>query len=490
MDAQKAAEKDAEKAAEKAKQQADDAVRQQEEQKQPATPTPDPESAPAQDPANPAPTPEQEPSKESSEQPIPEQPTPADKQPAAPPPSDQVEQQPAVTPEAPSSSDAAPNTEKAAPALDSAKEATPPAPEVPAQDGEPSKRSQGRVEGEQGGAPAVPDDTAQPAQPPAPPPASDAEAQRLENPIRVAPVRAEEGRRVERTPRLERREGAQVLQQFDDRTVVEFNNNIYVESQDRPRLSRDAREVYYEDLPRRRTRETIVRPNGAQIITIRNRYGDVVQRSRITPDGREVILSYSPDDDREERGDWRDPGDDLPPLRLAIPVNEYIFDDPDAPEDDYYEFLAQPPVERVERTYSIDEVKRSARIRDKLRRIDLDTVTFAFGSADIAEDQVARLENVAKAMQEVLSKNPAETFLIEGHTDAVGSDRANLVLSDRRAEAVAVALTNVFEIPPENMATQGYGERYLKINVQKPEQQNRRVAIRRITPLIAPMASK
>ena len=89
-------------------------------------------------------------------------------------------------------------------------------------------------------------------------------------------------------------------------------------------------------------------------------------------------------------------------------------------------------------------------------------------------------------MQKLLGRNPAETFLIEGHTDAVGSDMANLALSDRRAEAVAAALTDVFEIPPENLTTQGYGEQYLKIKSDGPEEQNRRVAIRRITPLVSP----
>ena len=69
-------------------------------------------------------------------------------------------------------------------------------------------------------------------------------------------------------------------------------------------------------------------------------------------------------------------------------------------------------------------------------------------------------------MQKLLEKNPAETFLLEGHTDAVGSDNANLALSDKRAEAVAEALTNVFDIPPENLATQGYGEQYLKVNTR------------------------
>ena len=92
-------------------------------------------------------------------------------------------------------------------------------------------------------------------------------------------------------------------------------------------------------------------------------------------------------------------------------------------------------------------------------------------------------------MQKLLEKNPAETFLLEGHTDAVGSDNANLALSDKRAEAVAEALTNVFDIPPENLATQGYGEQYLKVNTQEREPENRRVAIRRVTSLVAPVAS-
>lgn len=328
-----------------------------------------------------------------------------------------------------------------------------------------------------------------PATPPVAPPKSDADVQQELAPVKIEPVQTEKGVRTKERRRDERPDDVQVIKQFDNRTIVEVNNNIFVESSDRPRMSRNAQDVYYEDLPRNRTRETIIRENGIQIITVRNRYGDVIQRSRLMPDGREVVLSYAPDYDREERIVWRDPGDDLPPLRLTIPVREYIMDAEEVPEEEVYEFFAQPPVERVERLYSIDEVKRSARIRDKVRRVDLDTITFPFGSAEIGEDQIARIESVAKAMAQTLKKNPAETFLIEGHTDAVGSDQANLVLSDKRAESVAQALTNVFDIPPENMATQGYGESYLKIKSDGPEQQNRRVAIRRITPLVAPLAS-
>jgi outer membrane protein OmpA-like peptidoglycan-associated protein len=374
----------------------------------------------------------------------------------------------------PAAQQVAPSPEHAAPVLDSDKPA-------PVREGkERGKDGKSRVAKE---TPATPGETA------VAPPKSDAEVQQKLAPVTIKPALSEKGTRTKEHPRDERPDDVQVIKKFGTRTVVGIDNDVYVESSDRPRMSHGAKDVYYEDLPRNRTRETITRDNGARIVTIRNRYGDVVQRSHVMPNGREVVLSYSADDDRDERRQWRDPGDDLPPLRLRIPTREYILDADEAPQEEVYEFFEQPPVERVERTYSIDEVKRSARIRDKIRRVDLDTITFPFGSAVIAEDQISRIEGVAKAMAQTLKKNPAETFLIEGHTDAVGSDQANLVLSDERAESVAQALTNVFGIPPENMATQGYGERYLKIKSEEPERQNRRVAIRRITPLVAPMAS-
>jgi hypothetical protein len=52
-----------------------------------------------------------------------------------------------------------------------------------------------------------------------------------------------------------------------------------------------------------------------------------------------------------------------------------------------------------------------------------------------------------------IAANPSEVFLIEGHTDAVGSDVDNLSLSDRRAEAVALVLSQQFGVPPENLTT-------------------------------------
>jgi outer membrane protein OmpA-like peptidoglycan-associated protein len=280
-----------------------------------------------------------------------------------------------------------------------------------------------------------------------------------------------------------------VIERVENRTVLEVGDQLIVRGDDRPRLRRDSEEVFYDNLARDRVRETITRPGGVRIVTIYNRYGDIIQRSRVGRDGREYILVYAPElEDDAPRPGLVDVGYELPPMRLRIPVSDYIIDTSSEPDRDFYEFLSEPPVERVERVYSIDEVKHSARLRDKVRRIDLDTITFATGSAEVPMSQARTLRSVAEAMQKVLDKDPGETFLIEGHTDAVGADKPNLVLSDERAESVASLLTEVYGVPPENLQTQGYGERFLKVRTDAAEQQNRRVTIRRVTTLVRPMA--
>jgi outer membrane protein OmpA-like peptidoglycan-associated protein len=70
---------------------------------------------------------------------------------------------------------------------------------------------------------------------------------------------------------------------------------------------------------------------------------------------------------------------------------------------------------------------------------------------------------IADGINRAIAANPSEVFLIENHTDAVGSDIDNLSLSDRRAESVALVLSQQFGVPPENLTTQGYGAHYLKI---------------------------
>ncbi|GAJ91113.1 OmpA family protein [Agrobacterium rhizogenes] len=330
------------------------------------------------------------------------------------------------------------------------------------------------------------------------PPTSDAEAQRAaggqqQPPVKMEAVTSEQGRRMDGRPNFTAPGGTtvQTIINQDNRTIVNVDNNYVVRHDDTERFVRGGERPTYEQLPRDRYRETIDQPDGDRIITVRNRYGDIIQRSRVDADGREYVLFYSPELEQQPDHDdyFRDPGDSLPPMRLLIPLSQYIIDTGTERDSDYYDFLREPPVEPVERIYSVNEVRYSARIRDKVRRIDLDTITFATGSAEIPMSQASTLRGVADAIGQIIKKDPTETFLIEGHTDAVGSAESNLILSDQRAESVAKVLSDVYGVPPENLVTQGYGEQYLKVNTQGPEQENRRVTIRRITALVRPVAS-
>ena len=368
--------------------------------------------------------------------------------------------------------------------------------------------------------------------------ASDARVQQLSEPVEVPSITAEQGERIEaptsgtsqttindnsttnnststttnnttvnnttvvQETRTELPPGAEVVERVGDRDILSIVGAgvagavvggaaaYFIRGNDDDRIAVDAEERYYERLSGGRTRQTVVRPNGIQVVTITNRYGDVIQRSRVLPDGREVVLFYDPYQDGAERPDYYyDPAADLAPVVLTIPEDQYIVDVAEPDEELYYRTIVAPPVETVERIYSIDEVRRSERIRDKVRRIDLNTINFAFGSAAIEQSEVDDLQAVADAIARVIKENPAETFLVEGHTDAVGSEIANLALSDRRAEAVASALSQYFDVPPENLITQGYGEQNLKVKTQAANAENRRVTLRRITALVKPVAT-
>jgi outer membrane protein OmpA-like peptidoglycan-associated protein len=77
-----------------------------------------------------------------------------------------------------------------------------------------------------------------------------------------------------------------------------------------------------------------------------------------------------------------------------------------------------------------------------------------------------------------LSSNPQTKVLIEGHTDARGSEDYNIGLSDRRARAVSTALES-HGIAADQIQTLGRGKAYPVASNDTPEgrQQNRRVEI-------------
>jgi outer membrane protein OmpA-like peptidoglycan-associated protein len=125
--------------------------------------------------------------------------------------------------------------------------------------------------------------------------------------------------------------------------------------------------------------------------------------------------------------------------------------------------------------------------RRDLRRIapsvDIQSINFAFGSDRIPRDQFWKVKRIAVAMRRILRRNRHEVFLIEGHTDAVGSYASNLALSERRALSLARQLAR-FGVPHRAMETIGYGEEDLLVQTQREDWRNRRVTLRRITDFI------
>jgi OOP family OmpA-OmpF porin len=233
------------------------------------------------------------------------------------------------------------------------------------------------------------------------------------------------------------------------------------------------------------TRTVVIRPDGTQVISVVGRDGQLLRRIRRDQRGREIIIidnSY-----RGPRGRGGGFGGfyvDLAPPVVRIPYNRYIVDAEEAPPELIYDTLIAPPVERIERRYTLDEIRYSPTVRQRMPSIDVNSITFETGSWEIPPDQAAKLQVIADGLNRAIERNPREVFLIEGHTDAVGNDVDNLSLSDRRAESAATLLTQQFGVPAENLTSQGYGEQYLKEPIDGPSEINRRVTIRNITPLL------
>lgn len=279
--------------------------------------------------------------------------------------------------------------------------------------------------------------------------------------------------------------GLAIIEEPDARTIVRRGDRAFVRHFDRERLRRSARELRRE----RRRDGTILIVNigfdGFEIHTIEDDYGRILRRYRRYPDGREVVIidnrRYY---ERRRKDRFFDAVVALALPIITIPLTQYIVDYDRASEDEIYDALMAPPIDTLPRRYALEEVRQSHALRERMRRVDLDTINFAFASWEVEPEQYARLERMARAMKRIIDRNPDEVFMLEGHTDAVGSDIDNLSLSDRRAEEVAFILSDTFRVPPENLVTQGYGEEYLKVDTEGPSRTNRRVAVRRITPLL------
>lgn len=87
-------------------------------------------------------------------------------------------------------------------------------------------------------------------------------------------------------------------------------------------------------------------------------------------------------------------------------------------------------------------------------KVSTNAILFDSGLANIKPQSLG----VIRQISQVLMQDDNIKLNIIGHTDADGSDQANLKLSKERAEAVKSALINIYNIASDRLQTEGKGE--------------------------------
>lgn len=218
------------------------------------------------------------------------------------------------------------------------------------------------------------------------------------------------------------------------------------------------------------SRTVVTRADGSRVVTIRDADLRVLRRTLISPDGTQTRLI----DDTAE----------VEPVDIAtLPAPAPVYGSGTYDDEAALREALRREVD-IDRRFSLGQIRSIPEVRSLVAPVNIDAITFDSGSAAISPDQARQLSALGKVIQDAIAENPREVFLIEGHTDLVGSEAANLALSDRRAESVALALTEYFQVPPENLVVQGYGEQFPQVRQDGDVRENRRAAVRRITDLL------
>jgi outer membrane protein OmpA-like peptidoglycan-associated protein len=107
--------------------------------------------------------------------------------------------------------------------------------------------------------------------------------------------------------------------------------------------------------------------------------------------------------------------------------------------------------------------------------ISLLGINFPPGRSNIDAGNMPLLSKVQRS----LALFPGSSLVVEGHTDANGSDSANLLLSQDRADAVKQYIVTNFAVDPEKISSIGYGEsRPVATNeTQEGRARNRRIDV-------------
>jgi OOP family OmpA-OmpF porin len=106
----------------------------------------------------------------------------------------------------------------------------------------------------------------------------------------------------------------------------------------------------------------------------------------------------------------------------------------------------------IESSFTSDEARVYRQGGDVV--VSLTGISFPPGRSTIEPKSAPLLRKV----QQALALFPDAAIVIEGHTDANGSDSANLILSQDRADAVKQYLVSQFGIDAEKISSIGYGE--------------------------------
>ena len=265
-----------------------------------------------------------------------------------------------------------------------------------------------------------------------------------------------------------------VVSNSGDRVVVENADGSYVVYKDDDAvLRRPGVRTHTESFNDGSTRTVVSRADGTQVVTIRDASGRVLRRAAYDQYGQEVLLIND-----------LEPEQPIIVTQLPKPRPDRVVISTSDQNAALKAEMAALEVEGLGRKFSLRQVRDIPQVRALAATVEVDSITFDTGSSVINATEAKKLADLGRLMQQLLASNPGHVFLIEGHTDAVGSASSNLLLSDRRAESLALALTEYFGVPPENLVVQGYGEAELKIRTEAAERANRRVLVRLITPLL------
>ena len=125
------------------------------------------------------------------------------------------------------------------------------------------------------------------------------------------------------------------------------------------------------------------------------------------------------------------------------------------------------------RTRGMRNLTPEEKAKEVTPSIDL-SIQFEFDSAKLLSESKPLLNNLAKAINSDKLKN--YTFLVEGHTDAIGSADYNKSLSNQRAQAVASYLS-ALGVSKVRLKTVGKGSNELLFPDKPDSSENRRVKI-------------